>query len=41
MECGEFAFVLFLQTSHVGNLAIWPPDQFHEGVDLDQAWVKE
>ena len=31
----------FLPTSHVGNLAIWPPDQFQEGIDLDQAWLKE
>jgi hypothetical protein len=31
----------FLPTSHVGNLAIWPPDQFQKGFDLDQAWLEE
>jgi|UPI0003055273 hypothetical protein len=41
MECGEFEFVLLLATSHAGNLAIWPPDQFQKGFDLDQASLKE
>ncbi|WP_217902015.1 hypothetical protein, partial [Pseudomonas mandelii] len=30
----------FYNHHNVGSLAIWPPDHFHKGLDLDQAMVK-